>query len=79
MREIDIARDRVGLRLKKGIHLLTRSVQTGAGPSGCVGQVLGLCELVLEVVLDLGLLVKEEGTVVEALDARVGGADSGSR
>lgn len=51
---------------------LDHGVQAGAVPAAGAGQVLGAVELVGEIGLELGLLVHEEGAVVEALDV-VGG------
>ncbi|PSE19535.1 hypothetical protein C7G68_19165, partial [Acinetobacter baumannii] len=49
-------------------------VETGTVPAAGARQVLGTVELGLEVGLGQGLLVEEEGTIVETLDTRVGSA-----
>lgn len=57
----------------------THGVQTSTVPSAGAGKALGTSEFVLEVGLLLCRVVEEEGSVVEALDARVGGADGSGR
>lgn len=61
-------------RLNNGVlgSVLDHSVETSACPSIGTGQALCVVELVLEVDQSLRGIVVELGTVVEALDSRVG-------